>query len=205
MTTLVLAHGGLWEDMDARRFWHEPGIVPGLRRRGFRTLAPDRARRPPSWDAEVDHLAEALPDDEAAVVVAGSNGCSAAVRLAIAYPDRVAKLLLAWPATAGDPAVDAPYRAHLAGLGASSTAVTALLAGDTLRGVGDDELAALAVAVGVVPADPANSVHQRRTVDALLRLVPLATELPGCPEPPRRDFAPRLPTFLDLVAAFAAA
>jgi hypothetical protein len=34
LTTVLLIHGGLWEDMDARRFWHQPGIVAGLTRHG---------------------------------------------------------------------------------------------------------------------------------------------------------------------------
>jgi hypothetical protein len=33
MATLLLIHGGLWEEgMDAGRFWHDPGIVAGLNR-----------------------------------------------------------------------------------------------------------------------------------------------------------------------------
>jgi hypothetical protein len=27
---VVLVHGGLWEDMDAERFWVRPGVVAGL-------------------------------------------------------------------------------------------------------------------------------------------------------------------------------
>jgi len=35
MTTLLLVHGGLWEaGMDADRFWGQPGIVAGLKKRG---------------------------------------------------------------------------------------------------------------------------------------------------------------------------
>jgi hypothetical protein len=39
--------------------------------------------------------------------------------------------------------------------------------------------------------------------DALLRLLPQATELPGYPEPPRPEFRPHLEAFLETVAAFA--
>ncbi len=53
MTTLLLVHGGLWEaGMGAERFWHQPGIVAGLERRGFDVLAPDRRYRAPDWTAE---------------------------------------------------------------------------------------------------------------------------------------------------------
>lgn len=203
--TLLLIHGGLWEDMDAERFWQAPGIVGGLRQLGFRVVATERARRAPGWDAELDHLAPALPapPDGPATVVAGSNGCSAAVRLALAFPDRVARLLLAWPATAGDPTVDARTRARLREQGASPETATALLAGETLRGVADSDLGTLAIPVGVLPAAPENLAHQRRTVDALLRAVPRADELPGSPEPPRPDFPPHRGSFVETVAAFA--
>ena len=44
MATLLLIHGGLWEDMDAGRFWHGPGISARLKRHGFEVIAPDRLR-----------------------------------------------------------------------------------------------------------------------------------------------------------------
>jgi hypothetical protein len=55
--TVLLVQGGLWEPVDAERFWRRPGIVAGLRERGLRVLAPDRAVRATSWRAEADHLA----------------------------------------------------------------------------------------------------------------------------------------------------
>ncbi len=67
------------------------------------------------------------------------------------------------------------------------------------------DLAALAMPAGVVPSVPANPVHQRRTADALLRLLRRAQELPGCPEPPSPAFPPHREHFLDTVAAFATA
>ena len=158
-------------------------------------LAPNRLHRPPSWDAEVEHLAPVLPGHPVSVL-AGSNGCSVAVRLALAFPDRIARLLLAWPATAGDPTVDSRTRIGLTGLGASDRNVRALLDGQTLRGVADDELAALKMPITVLPSVPENPFHQRRTVDALRRLQPDSDELPGCPEPPRPDFGPHLAQFL---------
>lgn len=176
---LVLVHGGLWEDMDADRFWVRPGVVAGLAAAGVEVLAPDRLPRPDSWAAEVEHLLRVLPEAPA-TVVAGSNGCSVAARLAIEHVRRVERLVLAWPATAGDPTVDEWSRQHGVPEG--------MLAGETLRGVTDAELTSLRVPVAVVPAD--NLFHQRLTSDALLRTLPGAVELPACPEPPRPDFDP---------------
>ena len=125
-----------------------------------------------------------------ATVVAGSNGCSVAARLALEDPDRVARLVLAWPATAGDPKVDAWARRQ--------GVPEQMLAGETLRGLTDAELAALSLPVAVLPS-PRSPFHQRSTVDGLLRLVPGAVELPGSPEPPRPEFVPD-----DLVSALLA-
>ncbi|BAJ31280.1 MULTISPECIES: alpha/beta fold hydrolase [Kitasatospora] len=189
---LVLVHGGLWdEETDAAAFWERPGVTAGLRAAGIAVAAPDRAMRAGSWDAEAAHLAALLPDGPPVVLVGGSNGCSAAVRLALAAPDRVRALVLAWPATAGEEALDARIRAAAPG-------AAGLLAGGTLRGTTDAELGALRMPVAVLPSVPENPAHRRRTVDALLRLLPGAVELPGCPEPPRPGFRPE-----PLVAALA--
>jgi pimeloyl-ACP methyl ester carboxylesterase len=204
VTTLLLVHGGLWEEgMDAGRFWHQPGIVAGLQRRGFTVLAPSRRHQAPDWATEATHLAAALPGPPV-TVLAGSNGCSAGARLALGFPSGITRLLLAWPATASDPTVDTRTHSDLARLGASPTVINALLAGQTLRGLTDGELATLKMPVGVLPSVPANPFHQRHTADALLRLLPWAEELPGCPEPPSPGFPPHLESFLDTVAAFAA-
>jgi pimeloyl-ACP methyl ester carboxylesterase len=190
--------------MDAARFWRQPRIAAGLERRGFDVLAPDRLYQAPDWTAEASHLAQAIPAAPL-TVLAGSNGGSAAARLAVGFPGTVTRLLLAWPATAGDPAIDTRERAHLTRLGATPEVVEALLAGQTLRGLSDAELASLTLPVGVLRSVPANPFHQQHTADALLRLLPQAAELPGCPEPPRPEFPPYLESFLDTVAAFAAA
>ena len=55
-SVMVLVHGGLWEDMDAERFWVRPGVVAGLAGAGVEVVAPDRLPRPDSWAAEVRHL-----------------------------------------------------------------------------------------------------------------------------------------------------
>lgn len=143
MTTLLLIHGGLWEEgMDAARFWRQPGIVAALERRGFGVLAPDREYRAASWASEASHLAAVLPGPPV-TVVAGSNACSAAVRLALSRPDAVSGLVLAWPATAGDPVVDARDRSQLAAQGAPGDVIEAMLSGRPLRGVTDGELGKL--------------------------------------------------------------
>jgi pimeloyl-ACP methyl ester carboxylesterase len=206
MITLLLIHGGLWEaGMDAGRFWGQPGIVAALERRGFGVFAPDRGYRAASWASEASHLAALLLPGAPVTVVAGSNGCSAAVRLALSCPGAVSGLVLAWPATAGDPVVDARDRAQLAAQGAPDEVIEALLSGRTLRGVTDEELGGLETPVGVLPSAFANPFHQRITVDALLGLLPGASELPACPEPPRPEFPPYLEAFADAVAGFAAA
>jgi len=199
---VLLVHGGLWDDMDADRFWALPGITGGLRRQGFTVLAPNRLHRPPNWDAEAVHLAAFLPEQPVAAV-AGSNGCSAAVHLALTFPNRIARLLLAWPATAGDITVDTRTRAGLAALGASDQNIRFLLDGQTLRGVTDNELATLTMPVSVLPSAPENPFHQRRTIDSLRRLLPDSEELPGCPEPPRPDFPSHLDRLLASITEFA--
>jgi pimeloyl-ACP methyl ester carboxylesterase len=189
--THVLVHGGLWEDMDAERFWVRPGLVAGLAGRGIEVLAPDRVVRAGSWDAEVEHLRGLLPDGPV-TLVGGSNGCSVAARIAVGEPGRVERLVLAWPATAHDPEVDAWTLTQGVPAG--------MLAGDTLRGLSDADLARLPMPVAVVPA-LGGPFHQRRTVDALLALIPGATELPGTPESPRPDFAPYRDGFVAAVAS----
>lgn len=200
---VLLLHGGLWEDMDPARFWLHPGVVDGLTAHGISVLAPDRPRRPHSWAAEVEQLLPLLPPYPV-VVVGGSNGCSIATRLALDHPSRVARLLLAWPATAGDPMLDPRTAARLAGDGASPETVGALLGGGVLRGVSDGELTSLRLQVGVLPSLPENPFHQRRTVDALLALIPTAVELPGTPEPQRPTFASSPESFVSTVTRFAA-
>lgn len=176
---MVLVPGGLWEDMDAERFWVRPGVVAGLADAGVEVVAIDRLPRPDNWAAEVEHVLGLLPGAPA-TVVAGSNGCSVAARLAAEYPRRVERLVLAWPATAGDPRVDEWSR--------QQGVPESMLSGETLRGVADAELAELRMPVAILPAD--NVFHQRRTSDALLRILDGSVELAGCPEPPRPDFDP---------------
>lgn len=203
MPTLLLIHGGLWEDIGADWFWRRPGILAGFERLGFTVVAPDRLRRPASWAADAEHVLAAVPGGEPVTVVGGSFGCSVAVRLALDSPGRVSRMVLAWPASLGDQFAAIRMRASLARLGAPTRVLHALLGGETLPSVTDAELGAIAVPVGVIAAVPLDPFHPRGTADALLRLLPSATELPGCPEAPRPEFPPYLESFLASVASFA--
>jgi pimeloyl-ACP methyl ester carboxylesterase len=204
MPSVLLIHGGLWEDTGADWFWRRTGVIDGLAGRGFTVIAPDRLRRAPSWAAEASHIAS-IPDLAAGpmTVVAGSFGCAVAVRLALDFPDLVGRLLLAWPASTADQFARIRFRAALARLGAPSTVLDGLLGSDTLPGATDAELQTLARPAGVVPSVPPNALHPRSAVDALLHLLPSAVELPGCPEPPRPEFASHLASFIAALADFA--
>jgi hypothetical protein len=199
---LFLVHGGLWEDIGAEWFWARTGVVAGLTALGHQMFAPDRPRQAPNWQVEADALAAALPMAGSVTVLAGSNGCSAAVRLALSRPAGLDRLILAWPATAGDPVLDARQREELTGLGASGAVIDELLAGRTLRGVIDAELSSLTIPVAVIPSTVDGPVHRWHTVDTLCRLIPGAVRLPACPEAPRPTFPPQLPGFLASVDGF---
>ena len=202
MPTLLLIHGGLWEDIGADWFWRQPGIVDGFQRLGFTVVAPDRLRRPASWAADAEHVLAAVSGGPV-TVVGGSFGCSVAVRLALDSPGRVSRIVLAWPASLSDQFAAIRMRASLARLGAPARVLNALLGSEALPSATNAELGTVAVPVGVVPAVPPDPFHPRGTVDSLLRLLPSATELPGCPEAPRPEFAPHLESFLASVAGFA--
>ncbi|MDX6283488.1 MAG: hypothetical protein QOH03_4559, partial [Kribbellaceae bacterium] len=92
MSTVFLVHGGLWEPMNAERFWRTPGIVAALETHGLTVVAPDRAESPASWTDDVAVLRKYLPQ-EPVVVVGASNGCSAAALLAVEYPELVERLV----------------------------------------------------------------------------------------------------------------
>lgn len=166
--------------------------MAALADRGIEAVAPDRVVQAGSWAEEVAHLLPLLPA-RPVTLVGGSNGCSVAARIAVEQPARVARLVLAWPATAHDARVDAWTLEQGVPAG--------MLAGDTLRGLSDTELAGLRMPVAVIPS-LGGPFHQRRTVDALLALIPGATALPGAPESPRPDFPPHLDAFVVALATF---
>jgi pimeloyl-ACP methyl ester carboxylesterase len=124
---VLLVHGGLFDPMDGRRFWLRPGVAGDLVAAGYRVLVPDRRFAPGktqapfalhSWDVEAADLRAVLDHGgvAAAHVVAGSNGCSAAVRLALTRPDRVRSLLLCWPSRS-DPALDEAFERAVEAIG----------------------------------------------------------------------------------------
>ena len=61
MATLLLIHGGLWEDTDAEWFWRRPGIIVGLR------LLPDVTELPGCPEAPRPEFAPHLESFLAAV------------------------------------------------------------------------------------------------------------------------------------------
>lgn len=204
MPSVLLIHGGLWEDTEADWFWQRTGIIDGLATRGFTVIAPDRLRRAPSWAAEASHIAAGpeLPG-EPMTVVGGSFGCAVAVRLALDFPGRVGRLVLAWPASTGDQFARIRVRAGLARLGSPTAVLDALLGTETVPSATDAELRTLHVPAGVVPSVPPNALHPRSAVEALLRLLPSAVELPGYPPASRPEFASQLESFVGTLAGFA--
>jgi pimeloyl-ACP methyl ester carboxylesterase len=204
--TVLLIHGGLWEDTGADWFWRRTGVVDGLAERGFTVLAHDRIGRAANWAAEAAHLADVLTDEgplsQPLTVLGGSFGCAAAVRLALDHPGLVGRLVLAWPASLSDQFTAIRVRAELTRQGARGSVLNALLGTETLPSASDAELRTLAVPVAVVPSAPPNPLHPRSAVDALLRLLPSAVELPGSPEAPRPEFPPHLESFLDAVSSW---
>jgi hypothetical protein len=183
--SVLLIHGGLAEDIGAERFWVRPGIAAALEALGWAVVAPNRNTTPSSWNAAAAEMAEFI--EEPSIVVAGSNGVSVALRIAIDRPRLVSRLVLLWPATAGDSVVDQevpPIAAHL-------------LAGDTVRGITDAELGDLRVPVAVMASESANRIHQHRTVERLVELIPGAIRIDeSFPESPRTDFIGRLDAFV---------
>jgi hypothetical protein len=203
---VLLVHGGLWEDVTADWFWRQTGIADGLERRGIAVLAPDRIKRARSWADEARHLADVVTEHEAGgpglTVLAGSFGCAAAARLALDFPALAGRLVLAWPASIADPFTTIRLRSGLSRQGADGKTLDALIGTGTLPSGTDKELRALNVPTAIVPAVPPTPLHPRSAVDTLLRVLPAAVELPGCPEAPRPEFAAHRDAFLDAVTAF---
>ena len=202
--TALLIHGGIGSDpMDADRFWVRPGVVGACAERGLAVFAPDRSMLAGSWDAETRHIADAVRGagfTEPMPVLAGSNGCNIAARLALRHPELVSQLILAWPATAGNERVDAMTRKDLVEkCGLSAEPADALLAGWPLRGSTAEELGTLRTPVAVLRAIE-NPFHQGVTADALLKTIPGGVEIGSpCPESPRPDFGEYLESFADAV------
>ena len=200
-TPVVLVHGGLYEDADPAMFWGQTGIGAGLRTAGYRVFAVTRPASPRSWEAERDSLAVAISakTDEPVALVAASNGCSAAMRCAIDIPDMVSTIVLCWPATAGDPKIDAAVREQIMRTVSSSTA-DRLLVGETIRGTLDVELETVAMPVTVIPSELGDPYHRRETVDRLKQLLPNVRIGQPTPPAPHADFRHYRSRFVAMLA-----
>ena len=198
-STIALIHGGLYEPTGPASFWMETGVVKALSRRGLDVLTPERLAEPSSWAQDADHVAEQLRAGVAGAVpvVAGSNGCSTAARLAIAYPSLVECIAFCWPVTVGQGhALDQSLAERISQRSGDRVAA-AVLEGETLRGSSDLELASLATPMAVMASEPENPVHRRTTAMALLRLWADSVQLPAMPEPPMAGFDPE--SFADVI------
>lgn len=202
---VVLVHGGLYDDpaMTGADFWVTTGIANALSKAGVEVIVHERPVEPASWRDEGAALAVTIEQagHQRVAVVAGSNGCSAAMRLALDRPELVARTMLCWPATAGDPVVDELARVIIADTHDDDVAA-ALLGGSPIRGVNADELAALRHEVVVYPSLPENKIHQRATVFELLDVIPDAILVGGSPEPVDSTFANFLDAYVSVLAAF---
>ncbi len=203
---VILVHGGLYDDRTAEEYWVASGVAAALDRRIIDYRLHRRPERPADWGEESACLAAAIDAEgwDRVAVIGASDGCSAAIRLAIDHPEIVARLVLAWPATAGDPVVDALTRAVIEELGPPGAADALLRGADpaprtTLRGVTADELAALSMPVVLWPTIPENQAHQGRTTTALAGQLAQPILLAGGPEPSHSAFASFLDGFVAMV------
>ena len=203
---IVLVPGGLYDDppMTGHQFWVESGVAPALAHLGVEFTVHERPLHPSSWAEEAAAINATMDRAgyDRAGIVAGSNGCSAALRLAIDHPGRVARAMLCWPATAGDPVVDELAAIIIADAHDANVA-SDLLTGTPIRGVTPTELAAIGLECVVYPSLPENKVHQRVTVIDLVDAIPDAILVGGSPEPPDDAFGDFLDPFAAVVAAFA--
>lgn len=202
---IVLVHGGLYDDpaMTAADFWITTGVAGALAKGGVEVILHERPTEPASWAEEGEALASTIEaaGHQRAGVVAGSNGCSAAMRLALDRPELVARTMLCWPATAGDHVVDGLASVIIADTHGDAVAAD-LLAGAPIRGVSAGELAELDHEVVIYPSLPENKIHQRVTVFELLDVIPDAILVGGSPEPTDEAFGDFLAEFVAVLTAF---
>ena len=143
---------------------------------------------------------EASGHDRVALV-AGSNGCSVALRVVLDRPELVARTMLCWPATAGDQVIDELARIIITDVHGNAAA-DELLAGRPIRGVDAEELGTLNGEFVIYPSMPENKAHQRSTVMELLAAVPGSMMVGGSPEPIDDDFFDHCESFVATVEAF---
>lgn len=202
---IVLVPGGFYDDpkVTATDFWVSSGVAGALGRLGVEFTLHERPELPRSWTEEADALADTIQRAgyERAGIVAGSNGCSAALRLVIEHPELAARTMLCWPATASDPVVDELARIIITDAHDADVA-SELLDGAPVRGVTADALAEITNECVIYPSLPENKIHQRATVFELLDVVPGSILVGGSPEPPDDAFGAFVDSFAAMVAAF---
>ncbi len=199
---LVLVSGGLYEDVGPEQFWDGPGVTSALCALGWSVHTPHRTIRPRSWHDETATLLEAVTlvgRGEPVGLVAASNGCTPALRLALEHPTLVAQVVLCWPATGDDPEIDRRARARLTAAGVDDDVADALLDGELVRALRPDELRSIDVPVALVPAEPDDGAHQRRTVAALRHALRRAVVGLGTPPSPSPSFGPHLGALVALL------
>ena len=205
---VVLVHGGLYDEppMTGTSFWVDTGVVRMLRGRNVEVIVHERPANPTSWVEEAEALAATIEatGHERAAVVAGSNGCSAALRLLLDRPELVARTMLCWPATAGDLVIDGLARIIISDAH-DDAAADELLSGRPIRGASPDELATIDGEVVLFPSMPENQAHQRSTQTELLTTLPGVILVGGSPEPFDDAFSDFAEGFVNLVEAFSKA
>ena len=174
-----------------------------LARRNVNVIIHERPAEPRSWTEEADALAAtiAAAGHDRVALIAGSNGCSTAMRLMLDRPELVARTMLCWPATAGNPVIDG-LAATIIADAHDETVAAALLAGSPIRGITVDELSEISGEVVIYPSMPESQAHQRSTITELLSTVPGVMLVGGSPEPFDDAFADFVEGFVDLVEAF---
>ncbi len=201
---VVLVHGGLYEDVTPMNYWIDTGVTGALAQTTTRFIAPKRPTHPRSWKEERDVLLAAIDKagfDQVALVGA-SHGCSVAARFAADFPDRVGRLMLAWPATAGDQVLDDLARIVIEDQ-MNAAVANDLLAGETIRGVTDAELAGLPMPLVVFPSIPASHAYQRDTATKLVELHTDSFLAGGSPDPLDKQFGEHVDEFLRVVQVIA--
>lgn len=206
LVPIVLVHGGFYDDppMTGTRFWSSTGVVAALRDAGVEVVVHERPAQPGSWAEESDALARTIEETghQRVGLVAGSNGCSVALRLIVDQPDLVARTMLCWPATAGDPVVDELARVIISDVHDEHVAADLLTTDGPIRGTSDADIRSIGHEVVIYPSLPENKIHQRTTVFRLLDAIPGAILVGGSPEPPDTTFGEFLESFVAVIRAF---